>query len=63
MNQQALHYGVVCDPIRSLVDCGVASDVESVIIDGKVVMEQRQIPGAPAIGELLGRAQAFAEAY
>jgi cytosine/adenosine deaminase-related metal-dependent hydrolase len=63
VNQQALHYGVIKDPIRSLVDCGVASDVESVIVDGNMVMEHRQIPGAPPVGELLGRAQAFAEAY
>jgi 5-methylthioadenosine/S-adenosylhomocysteine deaminase len=63
INQQALHYGVIKDPIRSLVDCGVAGDVESVIVDGKMVMGDRQIPSAPPIGEVLGRAQAFAEAY
>jgi 5-methylthioadenosine/S-adenosylhomocysteine deaminase len=63
INQQALHYGVIKDPIRSLVDCGVASDVETVIVDGKVVMENRQISGAPPIGQLLARAQSFAEAY
>jgi hypothetical protein len=49
--------------IRSLIDCGMASDVETVSLDGKVVMEERQIPGAPPIGQLLARAQAFAEAY
>jgi 5-methylthioadenosine/S-adenosylhomocysteine deaminase len=63
VKQRALHYGVIRDPIRSLVDCGVASDVETVIIDGQVVMEQRHIPGAPALDQLLDRAQAFAEAY
>ena len=63
VNQQALHYGVTRDPIRSLVDCGVAGDVETVIVDGKVVMENRHIPGAPPIDSLLTRAQAFAEAY
>lgn len=63
VNQQALHYGVIVDPIRSLVDCGVASDVETVIVDGQIVMENRQIPGAPAIHTLLARAQQFAEAY
>ncbi|HXH13651.1 MAG TPA: chlorohydrolase family protein [Alphaproteobacteria bacterium] len=63
VNQQALHYGVIVDPIRSLVDCGVASDVETVIVDGQIVMENRQIPGAPAINALLARAQQFAEAY
>jgi cytosine/adenosine deaminase-related metal-dependent hydrolase len=63
INQQALHYGVIKDPIRSLVDCGVASDVETVIVDGKMAMEHRHIPDAPPIGQLLARAQAFAEAY
>jgi cytosine/adenosine deaminase-related metal-dependent hydrolase len=63
VNQRALHYGAVCDPIRSLVDCGVASDVETVIVDGQVVMEQRHIPGAPPLPDLLARAQQFAAAY
>ena len=63
VNQQGLHYGVIRDPIRSLVDCGVASDVETVIVDGQVVMERRHIPGAPALDHLLRRAQALAEAY
>jgi cytosine/adenosine deaminase-related metal-dependent hydrolase len=63
VNQQALHYGVVRDPIRSLVDCGVASDVETVIIDGQLVMAQRQIPQAPPLHDLLAQAQTYAEAY
>lgn len=63
VNQQALHYGVVCDPIRSLVDCGVASDVETVIVDGTVVMHDRQVPDAPPLDELLQRARQFAESY
>jgi len=41
----------------------VARDVETVIVDGQVVMEQRHIPDAPALDQLLARAQAFAEAY
>ena len=63
VNRRALHYGTVCDPIRSLVDCGVASDVETVIVDGQVVMDNRHIPAAPALDTLLARAQRFAEAY
>ena len=63
INQRALHYGAVCDPIRSLVDCGMASDVETVIVDGHIVVEQRHIPAAPSLTELLARAQGFAEAY
>ena len=63
INQRALHYGVVRDPIRSLVDCGVASDVETVIVDGQTVMDCRHIPSAPSLDDLLTRAQAFAETY
>lgn len=63
VNQRALHYGVICDPIRSLVDCGVASDVETVIVDGQPIMENRQVAAAPAIAELLQHAQHYAEAY
>lgn len=63
INQRALHYGVIHDPIRSLVDCGVASDVETVIIDGQVVMEQRRVPAAPPLDDLLAQAQQWAEAY
>jgi len=63
VNQRALHYGVMCDPIRSLVDCGVASDVQTVIVDGQTVMDHRHIPAAPALDTLLARAQRFAEAY
>jgi cytosine/adenosine deaminase-related metal-dependent hydrolase len=63
INQRALHYGVVRDPIRSLVDCGVASDVETVIVDGQIIMDQRHIPGAPPLDDLLTQAQTFAETY
>jgi cytosine/adenosine deaminase-related metal-dependent hydrolase len=63
INQRALHYGVVRDPIRSQVDCGVASDVETVIVDGQTVMDCRYIPSAPPLDDLLTRAQAFAETY
>jgi cytosine/adenosine deaminase-related metal-dependent hydrolase len=63
VNQQALHYGVICDPIRSLVDCGAASDVETVVVDGEIVMENRYIPHAPPLNELLPQAQEYAQAY
>lgn len=63
VNQQALHYGVIRDPIRSLVDCVVASDVETVIVDGHIVMENRHIPDAPPLSDLLAQAQRFAEQY
>ena len=63
VNQQALHYGVIRDPIRSLVDCGVASDIETVVVDGKMVMENRRIPNAPPLPALLEQAQRYAEQY
>ena len=40
-----LRYGPVRDPIRSVVECGVGDDVDTVIVDGKVCMENRIIPG------------------
>ena len=41
----SLRYGPVRDPIKSLVECGVADDVDTVIVDGIVRMEDRTIPG------------------
>jgi 5-methylthioadenosine/S-adenosylhomocysteine deaminase len=34
-----MHYGAVRDPIKSLVECGSASDIESVVIDGRTLVE------------------------
>ena len=33
------------DPIKSIVECGVGDDVDTVIVDGKVCMEGGVIPG------------------
>ena len=41
-----LRFGPVRDPIKSLVDCGIGDDVETVIVDGKVCTEDGRIPGA-----------------
>ena len=38
-------YGPIRDPIKSLVECGIADDVEMVIVDGITRMENRAIPG------------------
>lgn len=43
--RDTLRYGPVRDPIRSLVECGVGDDVETVIVDGRTCMENRVIPG------------------
>jgi 5-methylthioadenosine/S-adenosylhomocysteine deaminase len=40
-----LRYGPVRDPIKSLVECGIGDDVETVVIDGAVRMRDRVIPG------------------
>ena len=40
-----LRIGPVRDPIKSLVDCGIADDVDTVIIDGIVRMAGGKIPG------------------
>jgi cytosine/adenosine deaminase-related metal-dependent hydrolase len=40
-----LRYGPVRDPIKSVVECGIADDIETVIVDGIVRMENRKIPG------------------
>jgi len=35
-----MHYGSVRDPIASLVECGSGSDVETVFVDGELLVEQ-----------------------
>jgi 5-methylthioadenosine/S-adenosylhomocysteine deaminase len=39
-----LRWGPVRDPIRSLVECGIGDDVETVIVDGVVRMERAHPP-------------------
>jgi 5-methylthioadenosine/S-adenosylhomocysteine deaminase len=58
----SLRHGVVRDPVQALVDCGVADDVETVLVDGRVRMRDRVIPGLD-LDELLDQAQAAAERY
>jgi hypothetical protein len=55
-----LRFGPVRDPIKSLVDCGIGDDVETVIVDGKVCVEDGRIPGVD-LAELRSRAQAAGE--
>jgi 5-methylthioadenosine/S-adenosylhomocysteine deaminase len=40
-----LRYGPVRDPVKSVVECGVGDDVDTVIVDGKIIMENGIIPG------------------
>jgi 5-methylthioadenosine/S-adenosylhomocysteine deaminase len=50
----------VRDPIRNIVYNAQADDVDTVIIDGQVVMRDRQIPGVD-IGQLTQTLQAAGE--
>lgn len=43
--RNTLRYGPVRDPIKSVVECGVGDDIDTVIVDGKVIMEGGVIPG------------------
>lgn len=38
---QGMHYGAVRDPIKSLVECGSASDVDTIVVDGRTLLEDR----------------------
>jgi 5-methylthioadenosine/S-adenosylhomocysteine deaminase len=55
-----LRYGPVRDPIKSVVECGVGDDVDTVIVDGKLCMENGVIPGVD-FGKLREEAQAAGE--
>jgi cytosine/adenosine deaminase-related metal-dependent hydrolase len=56
----SLRYGPVRDPVKSLVECGVGDDIETVIVDGKIVMQDRKIPGVD-FAALRAQAQAAGE--
>jgi cytosine/adenosine deaminase-related metal-dependent hydrolase len=58
--RNTLRYGPVRDPIKSVVECGVGDDVDTVIVDGKVCMEGGVIPGID-FAELRAEAQAAGE--
>ncbi len=58
--RDSLRFGPVRDPIKSLVECGIGDDVETVIVDGQVCMSERRIPGVD-VAALRREAQAAAE--
>jgi 5-methylthioadenosine/S-adenosylhomocysteine deaminase len=58
--RDTLRMGPVRDPIKSLVDCGIGDDVDTVIVDGVVRMESGRIPGID-FAELRAHAQAAGE--
>jgi len=43
--RNTLRYGPVRDPVKSVVECGVGDDIDTVIVDGKIRMENGVIPG------------------
>jgi 5-methylthioadenosine/S-adenosylhomocysteine deaminase len=43
--RDTLRMGLVRDPIKSLVECGIGDDVDTVIVDGVVRVEGGRIPG------------------
>jgi cytosine/adenosine deaminase-related metal-dependent hydrolase len=60
INLQNLRIGPFRDPIRALVNCASSSDVETVIVDGQVVVEEGQVKGVDE-AELLAEVNAEAE--
>lgn len=60
VNLSKIEVGTVFDPIKALVEYGSGRDIETVIIDGKTVVDQGQFLGLNE-GELLSRVQAEAE--
>ena len=42
---QKPHLQPIHDVVSNLVYCGKAADVETVVVDGRVVVEERRIPG------------------
>lgn len=58
--RDTLRHGVVRDPIKALVECGIGDDVETVIVDGVVRVFDRQVVGCD-IRALRARMQSAAE--
>ena len=56
----SLRIGPVRDPIKSLVECGIGDDVDTVIVDGIVRVEGGRIMGVD-FAALSARAQAAGE--
>jgi cytosine/adenosine deaminase-related metal-dependent hydrolase len=55
-----MRFGPVRDPIRSLVECGIGDDVQTVIVNGRVCMQDRMIDGVD-VAALLAAAQRVGE--
>ena len=42
--KNSLRYGPVRDPIKSVVECGIGDDIDTVIVNGKMCMENGLVP-------------------
>jgi 5-methylthioadenosine/S-adenosylhomocysteine deaminase len=58
--RNSLRYGPVRDPIKSLVECGVGDDIDTVVVNGRVCMEDGVIPNLD-IDDLRDKAQRAGE--
>jgi 5-methylthioadenosine/S-adenosylhomocysteine deaminase len=58
--RDSLRMGPVRDPIKSLVDCGIGDDIDTVIVDGIVRVENGRIPNVD-MASLRSQAQAAGE--
>lgn len=58
--RNTLRYGPVRDPVKSVIECGVGDDVDTVIVDGRIVVRNGQIEGVD-FGKLRADAQAAGE--
>jgi 5-methylthioadenosine/S-adenosylhomocysteine deaminase len=58
--RDGLRYGPVRDPIKSLVECGMGDDVETVIVDGVVRVRDRVVRGVD-LSAVRAQAQAAGE--
>jgi cytosine/adenosine deaminase-related metal-dependent hydrolase len=57
---RGMQYGAVRDPIKSLVECGSASDVDTVVVDGRTLLEDGRALVVDE-GKLLGAIQEAGE--
>jgi len=53
-------YGAVFDPIKAFIEYGSGRDIETVIVDGKIVVERRRVVGVDE-ADLRSRVQAEGE--
>lgn len=59
---ESLRWGVVYDPIKALVDTAMGDDVDTVLVDGRIRMQNRRIASVD-VQDLLDNAQVSAEQF